>query len=157
MRLQRYGSKLPFYDTTEYYDGGPNEQDIRLLIWHYLQTYNENDQVFNPENSGIIELSKLICTYFDECYPDAPENERLAAYYHNPSIATGYWECRKVVEWFTLHSYVMVFGLEELLYEAQNVIAETSHPFDLSQVMYSIHMEKSFRKQRTLLALTPAE
>lgn len=155
--MQRYGSKLPFYDTTMYYDDEPNEQDIRLLLWHYLQTFHENSQVFNPENSAIGELAKLLCDYFDECYPEAPANERLAEYYFNPIIAHDYWACRKVVEWFALHSYIMVTGIEELFYEAQETVQRSINHLDIQQVMYSMHMEKAYKKQRTLLSLTPAE
>ena len=33
---QRYGKILPFYDTSDYYPGEPNPQDIQLLLWHNL-------------------------------------------------------------------------------------------------------------------------
>ena len=35
----RYNRLLPFFDTSVYYPGEPNVQDIQLLLWDIIQSY----------------------------------------------------------------------------------------------------------------------
>lgn len=35
--MRRIGAPLPFYDIKNYYEGEPNIEDIRVLLWYYLE------------------------------------------------------------------------------------------------------------------------
>lgn len=154
---QRYGAKLPFYDVDTYYDGEPNVQDIKLLLWHYLQVYSENFSLLNPEDVGVVQLAKLLCEVFDEHYEDAPVNERLYDFYFNPELTNDYWACRHVVDWFSLHSYITVYGQERLFEKVLVALEDAPKALNENQIMYMYHMDFAYRLQETLLSITLSE
>ena len=90
----RYGSVLPFYDVSEYYEGEVNPQDISLLLWHFMQVYNEKNTLLNPENPWILKTALDLTRLLDAEYESAPENERLYDFRHNGRIGEMWWVCR---------------------------------------------------------------
>jgi hypothetical protein len=154
---QRYGYKLPFYNLEQYYDGEPNVQDVKLLIWLYIQVYNDDNFLMNPENIAIERMAEVVCDIFDECYEDAPVNERLYDFYFNPELTDDYWACRHVVDWFTLHSYITIYAKERLFEVVSETLEEHSGILNENQIFYIRHMDLAYRQQNTLLSITPVE
>ena len=115
--LARYGAMLPFYDVSEYYEGEVNPQDLSLLLWHFMQVNNEKNTLINPENPWLLKTALELTALFDEEYESAPENERLYSFIHNERIGDNWWECRKLMEWFHMSSYVFL-GAPEAVAEA---------------------------------------
>lgn len=151
---RRIGAKLPFYDTSEYYDGEPNINDLRLLLWYYAELHNENKHFFNPENPAIETVATDLCSIFDEAYPDAPENERLRDYLLRPNLTTDYWKTREVMDWFGTNSYIMVNPLERIL---SFVEENSTDSMSFEQQMYAEHVQHVFRGRENLLSFTTAE
>ena len=148
--LVRYGSKLPFYDVSKYYEGEVNPQDLSLLLWHFMQVYNEKNTLLNPENPWLLKTALELTNLFDEEYESAPENERLHAFIHNDFIGDNWWECRKLMEWFHMSSYVFL-GAPEAVAEA---IADSEYKgMPLPKRMYMAVTEHMFNYKHNLLSL----
>ena len=148
--LVRYGSKLPFYDVSKYYEGEVNPQDLSLLLWHFMQVYNEKNTLLNPENPWLLKTALELTDLFDEEYESAPENERLHAFIHNDFIGDNWWECRKLMEWFHMSSYVFL-GAPEAVAEA---IAYSEYKgMPLPKRMYMAVTEHMFNYKHNLLSL----
>ena len=148
--LARYGSKLPFYDVSKYYEGEVNPQDLSLLLWHFMQVYNEKNTLLNPENPWLLKTALELTDLFDEEYESAPENERLYAFIHNDFIGDNWWECRNLMEWFHMSSYVFL-GAPEAVAEA---IADSEYKgMPLPKRMYMAVTEHMFNYKHNLLSL----
>ena len=148
--LVRYGSKLPFYDVSKYYEGEVNPQDLSLLLWHFMQVYNEKNTLLNPENPWLLKTALELTDLFDEEYESAPENERLYAFIHNDCVGDNWWECRKLMEWFHMSSYVFL-GAPEAVAEA---IADSEYKgMPLPKRMYMAVTEHMFNYKHNLLSL----
>lgn len=146
----RYGSKLPFYDVSKYYEGEVNPQDLSLLLWHFMQVYNEKNTLLNPENPWLLKTALELTDLFDEEYESAPENERLYAFIHNDFIGDNWWECRNLMEWFHMSSYVFL-GAPEAVAEA---IADSEYKgMPLPKRMYMAVTEHMFNYKHNLLSL----
>ena len=146
----RYGSKLPFYDVSKYYEGEVNPQDLSLLLWHFMQVYNEKNTLLNPENPWLLKTALELTDLFDEEYESAPENERLYAFIHNDFIGDNWWECRKLMEWFHMSAYVFL-GAPEAVAEA---IADSEYKgMPLPKRMYMAVTEHMFNYKHNLLSL----
>ena len=148
--LVRYGSKLPFYDVSKYYDGEVNPQDLSLLLWHFMQVYNEKNTLLNPENPWLLKTALELTDLFDEEYESAPENERLYAFIHNDFIGDNWWECRNLMEWFHMSSYVFL-GAPEAVAEA--IVDSEYKGMPLPKRMYMAVTEHMFNYKHNLLSL----
>ena len=148
--LVRYGSKLPFYDVSKYYEGEVNPQDLSLLLWHFMQVYNEKNTLLNPENPWLLKTALELTNLFDEEYESAPENERLHAFIHNDFIGDNWWECRKLMEWFYMSSYVFL-GAPEAVAEA--IVDSEYKGMPLPKRMYMAVTEHMFNYKHNLLSL----
>ena len=147
--LARYGSVLPFYDMSEYYEGEVNPQDLSLLLWHFMQVNNEKNTLINPENPWLLKTALELTALFDEEYESAPENERLYAFIHNDRIGENWWECRNLMEWFLMSSYVFL-GAPEAVAEA---IADSEFEnMPLPKRMYMTVTEHMFNYKHNLLS-----
>ena len=147
----RYGSVLPFYDVSEYYEGEVNPQDISLLLWHFMQVYNEKNTLLNPENPWILKTALDLTRLLDAEYESAPENERLYAFIHNGRIGENWWECRKLLEWFHMFSYVFL-GAPEAINESMADSEFEDMP--LPKRMYMTVTEHIFNYKHNLLSLS---
>ena len=152
---QRFGKPLPFYDTSNYYPGEPNIQDIRLLLWDIIQSHRQ-DCVINPENPGIELAAAMMLNIFDEEYETAPETEELIEYLSDPTIAEDYWQARKVMEWFSLGSYLSLrsnLDLQEALLEDAD--EDSDELFRVKE--YTMHLAHIFVSKQYVMQLTAAE
>lgn len=149
---QRFGKPLPFFDTSDYYPGEPNIQDIQLLLWDIIQSHYQ-DRIINPENAGIEMAAEMICDIFDEEYETAPETEELMDYLADPTIASDYWKARKAMEWFSLGSYLSLRSKIDLL----EALEEQEHNEMFHLKAYTMRLVHTFVSQRYLMQLTAAE
>ena len=155
---QRYGKILPFYDTSDYYPGEPNPQDIQLLLWDFIQTLNEG-RFINPENSGIEMVAYKIYNIFYEEYEYAPVTKKLKAYFADPAIGTDYWKTRKAIEYiayrgyFSFHSEMQLFNSLFSLEEDEEIESEEQ----LNIFKYTTRICHAFTDRHNLLALTAGE
>ena len=148
----RYNRLLPFFDTSVYYPGEPNVQDIQLLLWDIIQSHY-SDRIINPENSGIAMAANDIFNIFDEEYETAPETDEMIAFLTNPALANDYWQARKVMEWFALDSYLSL---------STRISFEDSKPYKVKDEydnirVYHSMLSHTFFDRQNLLALTAAE
>ncbi len=155
---QRYGKTLPFYDTSEYYPGETNPQDIQLLLWDFIQTLNEG-RFINPENPGIEMFAYNIYDIFFEEYEYAPVTEELKAYFADPAIGTEYWKTRKAIEYiahrgyFSLHSEMLLLNSLSSLKEDERIESEEKFNF----LSYATMITHAFTDRHNLLSLTAGE
>ena len=155
--VKRYGVLLPFYDMSEYYEGEVNVQDTALLLWNFLQIYNEHDSVINPENPGLMETACSLAGLFDGEYETAPENVRLYEFVHNPLVSDDWWKCRELIEWFHMSSYVFIDSVDELADSAEEQIDMNCGSEHLSAQFYVLKLEQIFNYRYNLLSLTAAQ
>ncbi len=97
LHTERYGKRLPFYDTSEYYDDEINLQDVAFLIWYFMNTMQE-DKFISPYNEFIIKIAGRVIEVFDEEYEYAPENDYLKSFYQISANETDYYTVRKMVD-----------------------------------------------------------
>ncbi|MBR6417597.1 MAG: DUF3843 family protein [Bacteroidales bacterium] len=102
---QRYGKPIPFYDTEDYMEGEPNLQDVRFLIWDFIQSHNETTFT-NPENDGLAMTAMAVFMIFDDQYETAPETDELNEIMTSCAFEDDYWFFREMCEWFVKNSYL---------------------------------------------------
>lgn len=154
---KRYGSVLPYYDTAEYYENEPNIQDLRLLVWDIMQSY-EDERFLNPENAFINDLATEVCAIFDDEYETAPETDELAQMLHDRSLLHNYWECRHLIEWLSLSSYISLRQERKLSSDIEEIIANHSDKgVDISILAYYAQTQCAFNGKRNILSLTAAQ
>ena len=149
---ERFGKPLPFYDTSDYYSGEPNIQDIQFLLWDIIQSHY-HDRIINPENPGILMAAVRIVNIFDEEYETAHETEEMMNYFANPAIADDYWEARKAIEWFSLDSYLSLRSSIDL----KEALSEEDYDRHFHVLAYSMRLGHVFVSQRYLMQLTAAQ
>lgn len=150
---KRYGTSLPFYDMTEYYQGEVNVQDLALLLWHLLIVSGDAGRVYNPENTELVSLAAELAGLFDGEYETAPENSRLYDYVHNPEVSADWWTCRDLMEWFLMSSYAFVGADMEL---DDRVESSQYMDIDISpdKVSYLSVTDMMFNYRKNLLSFT---
>lgn len=149
---KRYGKPLPFYDTSEYYPGEPNPQDVALLLWDIIESWND-DRFINPENPGLLVTATKIFNIFDSEFEYAPDTDELKNYLANPALGTDYWATRRAMEWFSLCGYLSLHSrikLEDALDSTRN---EREHDI----LFYTTTLAHILIDKHNMLSLTAAE
>lgn len=152
---QRYGKPLPFYDTTEYYPGEPNPQDIQLLLWDIIQSLND-DRFINPENPGILWTANEIYKIFDEEYETAPETGEMIEYFADPAIGTDYWQTRRAFEWLSKNGYMSLHSSTILADALINYMNTNERPGN-EGILYAMVLGHVMCDRHNLLSLTAPE
>lgn len=152
---QRYGKPLPFYDTTEYYPGEPNPQDVQLLLWDIIQSWND-DRFMNPENPGILWTANEIYKIFDEEYETAPETDEMIEYLADPAIGSDYWQTRHAFEWLSKNGYMSLHS-NSILAEVMIDLIRTQERPESEAVLYATVLGHVMRDRHNLLSLTAPE
>lgn len=150
--VKRYGTKVPFHDTTEYYDGEPNVCDIAFLLWHFMQLINPRSTFINPENPYLLATAEHLCTLLDKEYETAPENERLYDFVHQPDVEKDFGLMRDVVGWLALKSYIGEWNRRASIEDIQEVMEEDHDPQKEMQIAYQISINCLFDKRTNILA-----
>ena len=101
---EMYAKKLPFYATEEYYEQGINEQDVRFLIWYFINTIHP-ENFLDPHAEIIAETASRIMEIFEEEFENAPENEALFPFYQLKG-ESDFYEARKLIDTLLFSTYL---------------------------------------------------
>ncbi len=157
---QRYGSYLPFYDTSDdnYFPDEINLADVQFLLWHYVQQDSMGERLINPENIGLEMAAEVVCHLFDREYEEAPVNQTLYSFFANLDVsAKSFYPLRSVMEWFCYGCYLNIYNEERLFdrtmdfFEEQD-IDEGDAKF-VNMMSYNIRVDHLL-SARNILALT---
>lgn len=151
---RRYGSRLPFYHLNEYYPDEINVEDVRFLIWHYMQLL-QTEHVINPEDPNIEEAANSVYALLDKEYENAPENEQLQLFFEKGSKLgkNDFYQYRKMLEWFHYSSYLTIGNSDILLAECEKVIEEDIEKYgdNLDIVLYATQIGQMLKIRSNLL------
>ena len=100
-----YGKRLPFYETEDYYVNDINIQDVRFLLWYFINTIQDLYFV-SPYNELISIAAKDLMALFEEEYEYAPENNELKKQYSLPEDETDYYICRELINKILFNTYL---------------------------------------------------
>jgi len=100
-----YGKQLPFYNLGEYYEEEINVQDVRFLIWYFLNTLND-ELYISPFKPIIIETAKSVMEVFDQAWDYAPENKHLKTFYQIDKQTDDFYKTRNVIDTLLFRTYL---------------------------------------------------
>ncbi len=155
---RRYGSYLPFYDTSEgeYFPEEINLDDVRFLLWHYVQQDGLDRSLINPENRGIEATAEAVYEIFDQEYEVAPENNTLRRFFENLDVSTkSFYPLRNTMEWFCFDCYLNFGNVQRLADITMDFIGEQD-PIDctpqyINAMTYNLRVDHIL-STRSLLA-----
>ncbi len=157
---RRYGSYLPFYDTSEdnYFPDEINLADVQFLLWHYVQQECVDEKLINPENMGLKMTAEIVYNLFDIEYEEAPVNQTLYSFFATLDVSKkSFYPLRNVMEWFCYGCYLNIWNEDELFditmdfFEEQD-IAKGDAKF-VNMMTYNIRVDHLL-STRNILALT---
>ncbi|MFR9546826.1 MAG: DUF3843 family protein [Rikenellaceae bacterium] len=157
---RRYGSYLPFYDTSEdnYFPDEINLADVQFLLWHYVQQDSMGRALINPENIGLEIAAEVVYSLFDREYEVAPVNQTLQNFFANLDVSTkSFYPLRNVMEWFCYGCYLNIYNEEKLyditmdFFEEQDMDKRDARYFNM--MTYNIRVDHLL-SARNILALT---
>ena len=100
-----YNKPLPFYDVVDYYEGEINAEDLRFLIWYFLNTYQE--EVFiSPFEGNIALLGDFVYQVLDDEWDHAPANDYLKTFYQIDEKGTDYYDARQLIDTLLFKTYL---------------------------------------------------
>lgn len=120
-----YGKKLPFYNTSDYYEDEINIQDIQFLIWYFLNTI-QNRQFVNPNKEVFYKMANDIMLILEDEYEYAPENKVLQKYYTLPDNETDFYKGREMIDAVLFRTYFFHTDTQQTLLEIETEIIERS-------------------------------
>lgn len=100
-----YKKFLPFYPTELYNQNGINLQDICFLMWHFINSAQE-EILTAPTNEFIIKISSAVYEIFIESENYAPVNKDIQSYYHLDANETDYYVTRKLIDTILFRTYL---------------------------------------------------
>lgn len=100
-----YNKKLPFFNTSEYYENEINEPDVSFLIWYFLNTIQE-DTFISPFNDFIQHTASKVMSIFENEYEYAPENLHLKLFYEIDDNESDYYKVRHLIDTILFRTYL---------------------------------------------------
>lgn len=142
---KQYDKNLPFFDTSEYYKGEVNSQDISFLIWYFINTIQEK-YLIDPNSDFIESVSKKITFLLDKEFETAPENETLKLIYTMDPKETDYYTARKFIDLILFHTYLFYTDTAlKLLMQEHKILEENQ---DENVNMYLSDNRDNFMHQK---------
>jgi len=120
-----YNKKLPFFDTSEYFEYEINIQDIQFLIWYFLNTI-QNRQFINPNKEVFYKMANDIMLILEDEYEYAPENKILQKYYTLPKDETDFYKGREMIDAVLFRTYFFHTDTQQTLSEIETELIENS-------------------------------
>lgn len=99
-----YSKSLPFYVLDEYFEEEINIQDVKFLIWYFMNSA-QTEKFISPYNDFIDDGANEVFSIFDEAWEVAPENDFLKQSYQIDDDAD-YYECRNLIDVLLFRSYL---------------------------------------------------
>lgn len=152
-----YNKPLPFYevDEEEYIDEEPNVDDIRFLLWHYLQRMHSNRFV-NPENPLIGILGEKLFDLLDDEFELVPDNERMQQLLACETPYEDFQAYTALLDWFHYHSYLNFTNQEELADNLEDALKQNGYE-NMSFLFHSFHTEMAYVSRNNLLSIPSPE
>ena len=114
---ERYGHYLPFFTTSDhYYEDEANAEDVRFLLWHYIQQYHgwRKGTFVNPDNLTTQAASNMIYQLFCDEWTTAPENPRMQQLFSTETRYETIDQYNELLHWFHYHMYLLTDTEAEL-------------------------------------------
>ncbi len=102
---QMYSKPLPFYDTTDYYEGEINQQDVNFLIWYFVNCVQDENYI-EPVQPFLKDAAEKVMVELEAAWETAPENENLQAYYRIDEFEKDYYKVKQFTETILFYSYL---------------------------------------------------
>lgn len=99
-----YNKPLPFYEIEDYFEGEINLQDVKFLIWYFMNTA-QTEKFISPYNDFIEDGADLVFSIFEDAWEVAPENEILKPFYEIDENAD-YYQARNLIDVLVFQSYL---------------------------------------------------
>ena len=123
MHFEKYGKKLPFYNTKEYFGGEINLQDVIFLVWYFMNTI-QNEKFISPYNEFLTNIALKVMLLLDAEYEYAPENETLKSFYQTGKNETDFYIVRTFVDTILFKTYLFYTDTGKELAEQEAKIVE---------------------------------
>ncbi len=120
-----YKKQLPFFDLEEYYEEEINIQDVKFLIWYFLNTV-QTEKFIAPFNSFIDQAAERVFQVFDKAWEYAPENKRLKLAYSCNENETDFYVARNLIDTILFKTYLFHPDTLFRLLEQEGEIVETT-------------------------------
>lgn len=114
---ERYSHYLPFFTTSDhYYEDEANAEDVRFLLWHYIQQYHgwRKGTFVNPDNLTTQAASNMIYQLFCDEWTTAPENPRMQQLFSTETRYETIDQYNELLHWFHYHMYLLTDTEAEL-------------------------------------------
>ena len=157
---RRYGSRLPFYKLDgEYYPDEINCEDVKFLIWHYLQTDFGGERIINPENPALAKAARQIFGMLCDEFEEAPQNERMQEFYGKQTFGPeDFFAYRNKLMWFHLNCYLNIINKNRLSDDMYKLCSESVNDDErINMISHSLVVNYSFQSRLNLMSLTSAE
>lgn len=105
LHSKMYGKKLPFYPTDDYIEGEINQADLKVLIWYFVNSIQEESFVF-PNSAAIDDFSDLVMEIFEGEFEYAPENEKLKIFHTLDLVDNDYYLVRYLIDTLLFKTYL---------------------------------------------------
>lgn len=151
------GNYLPFYTVDDhYYDDEANFEDVRFLLWHFLQQYHglKKGTFVNPDNPTTEETARLIYQLFAKEWTTAPENTKMQLLFAPETSYETPEQYAPLIHWFYYDSYLFTdakYNLSETLKEYWSQNPENRNN---SEALMAIHTSMAYIERGPLLAYT---
>lgn len=151
------GNYVPFYTVSDhYYDDEANLEDVRFLLWHYLQQYHgaKKGTFVNPDNPTTEETARLIYQLFCKEWTTAPENTKMQLLFAPETSYETPEQYVPLLHWFHYDSYLSTdakYNLSETLKEYWSQSPENRNN---TEALMAIHNSMSYIDRTAFLAYT---
>lgn len=105
MHKRLYKKQLPFYILDEYTEEEINQQDVRFLIWYFINTVQEENFIA-PFNDFIVKLSEKVSDVFVKAWVYAPKNEYLKSFYQIDEDEKDFYVARNLINTILFNTYL---------------------------------------------------
>jgi len=152
-----YGTELPFYDTSEYYEDEINIQDVKFLIWYFLNTLIDNVLIY-PTQPFIHLIAEDVMQVFEREYEYAPENPVLQIVYQLPDNEKDYYKIRDFLQTIIFDTYLFKIDTDfELIQVETKILEENKDDEMLPHYINELLDTSTFSVKTKLLALSSKE
>ncbi len=150
MHKRLYEKQLPFYNLDEYYEDEINPQDISFLIWHFMNTVQE-EKFIPPFTDFIVETAEKVMDVFDQAWDYAPENEYLKSFYQLDKNEEDFYIARTLIDTVLFKTYLFHPDSSLKLKEKELEIIEDRGDEDNIMFFLSENRDSTLHKTHTRL------
>lgn len=112
-----YGTHLPFFATGKNYSpDGINVEDVRFLLWHYLEqdVFLYIREFLNPDAPFLETIAAQVYAVLERAFEEAPVNPEMNGAFFKEWDYSCFYEFRDVLKWVYYGSYLFNANLKEM-------------------------------------------